>query len=269
MNITDTNRVVDGGLAAFGKGVALTDGELQIDMVTPGYMTEGDALGAFTEEKEVDGYNRITCSYRNLDQATWLHGRVLLIEDRLKGFMPTVVMPDPKSRQGFVRIVQFDQPYDPVNGLDEGQLLALSFETTTKEAAGFGGHGVKSQFEGGHFAVATLASKLEDRRNTVYKQGHAGAHDILGGSVASDFNRAHLTGNAAPLPMIKDVNVARMPIQARFIAKWHDKMVAEGKPIVAAHPHAAQVLIGTVIENLGNEGFNQVGNFITAVREEK
>ncbi len=269
MNNIDTNKVIDGGLSAFSKGVALTDGELQLNIAVPSYMAAGDALGAFTEETATEGYYTVTVPYRDLDQSTWIHGRVLLIEDRQRGFMPAVIMPDPKGRTGFIRIASFDQPYDPVNGLDEGQLLALSFETTTKEAAGFGSHEVKSQFEGGHFAVAALATSLDDRRSTVHLEGHSGAHGILDGSVATDFSRANLTGTSTPLPRVKEINVSMMPQGARFIAKWHEKMTDGVKPVVAAHPQAAQVLLGNVIERLGEKGLDEVGNYITAVRVEK
>ena len=272
MEYTEINRVVDGGLSGFQRGVKATGGELQVNSVIPAYMKQGDAIGAFTEERAVEGYYPVNVPYSELADMTWLHGRVLLLGDKEKGFLPTVVLPDPKGRQGFVRIVQFNQPYDPTNGIDEGQLLALSFETTTKEDAGFGSHEVQSPFEGGHFAAATLASKLEDQRVKVDEHGHTGAHDILDGSVVDDFSRARLTGstgNAIPLPKTRDLDITRMPAGARFKANWHDKLLDKGRPVVAAHPEAAKVLLGTVIENLGTKGLDEVGNYITAVREEK
>ncbi len=278
MNTIDTNRVVDGGLAGFEKGVALTNGLLQLEMATPTYMTMGDALGAFTEERQMNGDHPLNIAYRDLvkPESSWIFGRVLLQDVVGVGSLPLVVMPDPKKRLGMVRFVQFNQPYDPRIGLDEGQLLALSFETTTKEDAGFGGHAVNSPFEGGHFAVATIASRMAERAVKIKKDGHSGTHQILDESVAVDFNRAGLTSQGTPhweeraplpLPKYKDVDVLKLPNTARFIAKWHEKMVdVKGKPLVAAHPEAAQVLLGTVIENLGLNGIDSVGNFINDVR---
>lgn len=269
----NAHKVVDNGLAGFERGIDITDGQLQLDMTTPEYMTSGDALGGLTEEKSTQGDHLLNIAYHDLakPETAWIFGRVLLIDALGIGSLPLVIMPDPKRQSGVVRFVQFNQPYNPESGLDEGQLLALSFETTTKENAGFGGHSVESPFEGGHFSVATVASRLAERGTTVKSKGHAGAHQILDDSVATDLRKAGLTSISdegyIPLPIYKDVNVLKMPSSARFIAKWHDKMIdSDGKPIVAAHPEAAKVLLGTVIENLGPQGIDTVGNFISDVR---
>lgn len=273
MNTVETSRVVEGGLSGFQKGVELTGGELQMEIVTPDYMKAGDSIGGLTEERALNGYHSVTINYSELDSATWMHGRVLLLDDTEKGFLPVVIMPDPKGRARHVRFVKFDQPYNPENGLDEGQLLALSFETTTKGSAGFGGHHVTSKFEGGHFAVATLANRLTTHQKVVSERKHAGAHEILDGSVATDFAHAKLDkddlGNPIPRPTYRDIDLSKMPSGSSFKARWHDKMVnAENEPVVAAHPHAAQILLGTVIMNLGDKGIDQIGTQLDSVRAE-
>jgi len=224
-----------------------------------------------SEKKDGDGYVDIVVKFSEILNTPGLLGRVLLYADPNNpelGYLPLVIMPDASNPGRSIKLVKFDEPYNPETGIDEGKLLALSFETMAKEQAGFGVHG-RGDFEGGHFTVAALASVNPKTSQFMEQKRHSGTHKIIAGSVATDLSLNNLLTADVPMPSVKIIDVTKYPKNAAIKLRWREDMVDNnGVPLRAVHPDATRLLVGNMIHRLGNRGLDRVSGFVTLASED-
>jgi hypothetical protein len=228
-------------------------------------VTEGDGLDVLRDGRpDAAGFRPVEVDVRDYLTTPQILGRVLLVQNRADETMnPAVIVPKPEH-PGIIRLARLAVPYVPAIGLTDGLRFGIGLDPQT-QAPGFAGHGdgtkQPSPFEPGHFGVVLTAGVSEAHGQALVSSGDKQSHAVIEQGLPQVFNNLGLA-KKAPVPTVREVDLAQYSPGQRFPLYWHDSLEDENGGALAEFPGGVDLLIGAAVNSLSDFDLQQAGRYV-------